>query len=147
MQQPALKLERVRFRVWRGDVLRVRGEAQEVTLHRDSGQLEATSLRAELPSRDQPVLVAAPRAHGLVSTQEYTAEGGVVVTHGPERATTERARWQPGPDSQGPVTGDAPVVVERPGARLEGVGFTFDPRSGELEIDGPVKTRAAGGAR
>ncbi len=144
---PALKLERVRFRVWRNDVLRVRGEAAEVTLRRDTGQLAATDLRAELPSRDAPVVLTAPTGHGLVSTQEYFAEGGVVVTHGGERAMTERARWQPGASGQGLVTGDAPVTVERQGARLEGVGFTFDPRSGELQIDGPVQTTAPGRPR
>ncbi len=144
---PALKLERVRFRVWRNDVLRVRGEAAEVTLRRDTGQLSATELRAEMPSRDAPVLITAPRGHGLVSTQDYSAEGGVVVTHGDERATTERARWQPGPSGQGLVTGDAPVAVERQGARLDGVGFTFDPKTGELQIGGPVKTTASGAKR
>jgi len=144
---PALKLERVRFRVWRDDVLRVRGEAAEMTLRRDSGQLAATALRAELPSRDAPVVLTAPSGHGLVSTQEYWAEGGVVVTHGDERATTERARWQPGPSGQGLVTGDAPVAVVRQGARLDGVGFTFDPQSGELQIGGPVETTASGAPR
>ncbi len=144
---PALKLERVRFRVWRGDALRVRGEAREVTLRRDTGVLEASELRAEMPSQGEPVVVTAPTAHGLVSTQEYVAEGGVVVTHGGERAVTERARWQPGPGEQGLVTGDAPVVVERQGAKLTGVGFKFDPRSGELQIGGPVKTQASGGKK
>lgn len=143
---PALKLERVRFRVWRDDVLRVRGEAAEVTLRRDTGQLSGTELRAELPSRDTAVILTAPRGQGLVSTQDYTADGGVVVTHDGERATTERARWQAGTAGQGFVTGDAPVTVERQGARLEGVGFTFDPKTGELQIGGPVKTTATGGA-
>jgi hypothetical protein len=144
---PALTLERVRFRIWRGDVLRARGEAAEVSLRRDTGELSASDLLAELPSRDQPIFIAAPTAHGLVSTQEFVAEGGVVVTHGGERAVTERARWQPGPSGQGIVTGDAPVVIERPGARLSGTGFSFDPATGELSIGGPVTTTATEGAR
>jgi lipopolysaccharide export system protein LptC len=145
--EPALKLERVRFRVWRNDVLRVRGEAREVTLLRDSGQLAATDLRAELPAQGAVTVVTAPRAHGLVSTQEYTAEGGVVVTHGDERAVTDRARWQPLPGGQGIVSGDDPVEVERQGTRLTGVGFTLDPRSGELQIGGPVKTLSTRGKK
>ena len=144
---PALKLERVHFRVWRGDALRVRGEADEVTLRRDTGELEASSVRAEMPSQGEPVQVTAPRAHGLVSTQEYTAEGGVVVTHGNERAVTERARWQPLPGGQGIVRGDDPVEVERQGTRLSGTGFTLDARSGELQIGGPVKTLSSGGKK
>jgi hypothetical protein len=142
--EPALKLERVRFRVWRNDALRVQGEAREVTLLRDTGQLAATDLRAEMPSQGEPVVLTAPRAHGLVSTQEYLAEGGVVVTHGSERAVTERARWQPVGGGQGIVRGDDPVQAERQGTRLSGVGFTFDPRSGALEIGGPVQTNTGG---
>lgn len=144
---PELKLERVRFRVWRGDVLQARGEARQVTLQRESGQLAADELRVELPSRGEPVVVTAPRAQGLLGSQRYTVEGGVEVTHGVERAVTARAAWAPGPRGDGPVTGEDPVTVERGGLRLEGVGFTFDPRTGELAIGGPVRTQAREGAR
>jgi lipopolysaccharide export system protein LptC len=144
---PELKLERVRFRVWRGDVLQARGEARQVTLQRDSGQLGADDVRVELPSRGEAVVVTAPRAQGLLGSQRYTVDGGVEVTHGEERAVTARAAWAPGPRGDGPVTGQDPVTVERGDLRLEGVGFTFDPRSGELEIGGPVRTQARGGGR
>ena len=110
---PELKLERVRFHVWRGDVLRARGEAQVVTLRRDTGQLTAEQVRAEAPARGEPVVVTAPRAQGLLGKQQYEAEGGVVVMHGDERATTARARWEPGPNGQGRVLGDDPVKIGR----------------------------------
>jgi lipopolysaccharide export system protein LptC len=144
---PELKLERVRFRVWRGETLRARGEARQVTLRRDTGQLAAVEVRAELPARDEPVLITAPTAHGLLSSQAYEAEGGVVVTHGNDRAVTDRARWEPGPSGQGRVVGDDPVSVERGALTLDGTGFTFDPRTGDLQVGGPVRTRATGGAR
>ena len=144
---PELKLERVRFRVWRGDVLQARGEARQVTLRRDSGQLAAEDVRVELPSRGRPVVVTAPTAQGLLGSQRYTVEGGVEVTRGEERAVTERAAWAPGPSGQGPVTGEDPVTLERGDLRLEGVGFTFDPRTGDLQIGGPVRTEAREEAR
>lgn len=144
---PELKLERVRFRVWRGDSLRARGEARQVTLRRDSGELAADQVRVELPAHGEPVVVIAPRAQGLLGSQRYSVDGGVEVTHGEERAVTARAAWAPGPAGQGPVTGEDPVTVERGNVRLEGVGFRFDPRTGDLEIGGPVRTQAAEGAR
>lgn len=139
---PELKLERVRFRVWQGDVLQARGAASQVTLRRDSGELAANQVRVELPARGEPVVVTAPRAQGLLGNQRYTVEGGVEVTHGEERAVTARAAWAPGPAGQGPVTGEDPVTVERGDLRLDGVGFTFDPRTGDLQIGGPVQTQA-----
>jgi lipopolysaccharide export system protein LptC len=141
---PELKLEGVRFRVWRGDVLQARGEARQVTLRRDAGALGADEVRVELPSQGEPAVITAPRAQGLLGSRQYSAVGGVLVTHGEERAVTARAAWEPGPDGRGPVTGTDPVTVERGAMRLEGVGFTFDPRTGELRIGGPIRTTAEG---
>jgi len=140
---PELKLEGVRFRLWRGSAPRVSGEASQATIRRDTNEVTAAEMRAELPSRDHPVVVAAPKVQGVISTQVFIGEGGVVLTHGDERATTERARYEPGPSGGGLVTGTEPVTVVRGGARLEGVGFTFDPRTGDLQVGGPVETRAA----
>ena len=143
---PELKLEGVHFRVWRGAALRASGEARQVTLRRDTGEATAEDLRAELPAAGEPVEIKAPTASGRLSSQEFTAQGGVVVTHGTERATTERARYLPGPSGRGLVLGDDPVVVERGALHLSGVGFSFDPASGELQLGGPVATHAAGAA-
>jgi hypothetical protein len=143
---PELKLEGVHFRVWRGAVLRASGEARLVTLRRDTNEVTAQDLRAELPAAGQPVELEAPSASGVLSSQEFTAQGGVVVTHGGERASTDRARYLPGPSGKGLVLGDDPVVVERGALHLSGVGFSFDPASGELQLGGPVATHAAGAA-
>lgn len=144
---PELKLERVHFRVWRGDSLRAQGDARQVTIRRDTNLATARDLRAELPAQGQPALITAPTAQGDLSTQVFTAQGGVVVTHAGERAVTERARYEPGPAGHGLVSGQDPVVVERGDLRLEGVGFTFDPQVGDLEVGGPVTTRSSGEAR
>ncbi len=144
---PELKLERVHFRVWRGDALRAQGEARQVTVRRDTSHASATELRAELPSRDQPVLITAPSAQGDLNAQVFTGEGGVVVTHAGERAVTERARYEPGPSGKGIVTGQDPVVVERGNLVLHGVGFTFEPQVGDLQLGGPVTTETTGARR
>jgi lipopolysaccharide export system protein LptC len=144
---PELKLERVRFRVWRGDALQARGDASEVTLRRDTTQVFAKDLRAELPARDGPAMVTAPIGQGLLSTKTFSAEGGVVVAHGNERATTDRARYVPGSSGDGQILGEDPVEVERGSLTLRGKGFIFDPRHGDLQVSGPVSSHAEGGGR
>jgi len=144
---PELKLERVHFRVWRGDALRVSGDAAQVVIRRDTSHAAASEVRAELTAEGTPVVVTAPSVEGDLSTQEFTGTGGVVVTHAGERATTDRARYVPGPSGHGLVTGRDAVTVERGDLRLEGVGFTFDPLAGDLQLGGPVRTRSAGAPR
>jgi hypothetical protein len=144
---PELKLERVHFRVWRGDVLRARGEARQVNIRRDTSLATGSDVRAELAAKDEPVHVTAPSVESDLSSQVYTGTGGVVVTHAGERAVTERARYEPGPTGQGLVTGQDPVVIERGNLRLNGIGFTFDPQTGELQLGGPVTTRSTGARR
>ncbi len=144
---PELKLERVHFRVWRGNVLRARGEARQVDIRRDTNHAIGWDVRAELAAKDEPVHVTAPSVEGDLSSQVYTGTGGVVVVHGGERATTERARYEPGPTGQGLVTGQDPVVVTRGSLRFEGVGFTFEPQLGDLQLGGPVRTESAGAPR
>lgn len=144
---PELKLERVRFRVWRGDALRARGEARQVTVRRDTSHATAVDLHAELPARGEPVVITAPTVQGDLSAQVFTAQGGVVVTHAGERAVTNRARYEPGPSGKGLVTGEDPVVVERGNLVLHGVGFTFEPQVGDLQLGGPVTTESTGAHR
>ncbi len=144
---PELKLERVHFRVWRGEALQARGEARQVVIRRDTNHATASELRAELPAQDQAVFITAPAAQGDLATRVFTGEGGVVVTHGGERAVTDRARYEPGPSGRGLVTGRDPVAVERLNVRLDGTGFTFDPQVGDLQLGGPVTTRTAAEGR
>ncbi len=144
---PELRLERVHFRVWRGDILRAQGDARQVSIRRDTNHATAADVRAQLSAKDEPVSVTAPKVEGDLSRQEYTGTGGVVVTHAGERATTESARYEPGPSGQGLVTGEDPVVVERGNLRLDGIGFTFDPQLGDLQLGGPVKTESTGASR
>ena len=83
----------------------------------------------------------------MLATRTFTAHGGVTVTRGEDRARTERARYAPGEDGVERATGDDPVVLERRRFRLDGVGFVFDPQSGEFEVGGPVRAQSARGTR
>src|SRR5215208_1862658 len=61
---PELKLEGVRFRVYRGDTLHAFGTANTASLRRDSSQLRANDVEATLPRDGVPVVVTAPTGEG-----------------------------------------------------------------------------------
>ncbi len=136
---PELKLEEVRFRVYRGDDLRAFGDAQTATFRRDSTELTARDVAAVLPRSPEPVRITAPEASGVASARVFTATGGVTATRGDDVARTERARYTPSPGGGGLVTGDRPVVVEGKGYRLEGDGFTLDPALGVITVRGGAR--------
>lgn len=132
---PELKLEEVRFRVWRGTDLRVEGEAQRTSLRRDSTDLEAHDLLAVLPQGGEPVTIRAPRGQGVLSSRVFSADGGVTVERGTDLARTPSARYEPIGEG-GRVSGDEPLVLEGRGYRLQGTGFLLDPATGELDVRG-----------
>lgn len=138
---PELKLEGVRFRVYRGDTLRAFGDAGTASLRRDSSDLAARELVATLPASPAPVRITAPAGEGNLASRVFAASGGVVVSRGEDVARTERARFEPTPGA-GTVVGDAPVVVEGPAYRLEGTGFTLDPARGDIAVRGGARLLA-----
>lgn len=131
---PELKLEQVRYRVWRGTDLRVEGEARVATLRRDSTELRATDLVAVQPRGGAPAVLRAPQGQGFLRTRVFTAEGGVTLQHGTDVGRTPSARYVP--DGGGRITGDEDLVVEGRGYRLQGTGFELDPATGELQVHG-----------
>ena len=131
---PELKLEQVRFRVWRGADLRVKGEARVATLRRDSTELRATDLVAIQPRDDGPAVIRAPRGQGFLRTRVFTADGGVTVEHGSDVGRTPSARYVP--EGGGQITGEEDLVVEGRGYRLQGTGFELDPATGDLHVHG-----------
>ena len=140
---PELKLEGVRFRVYRGDDLRAFGDAAAVSFRRDSTDLTARDIVATLPHDPAPVRIVAPEGAGVASARVFTATGGITVSRGDDVARTERARYAPTPEGGGGlVTGDRPVVVEGKGYRLEGAGFTLDPARGEIAVRGGARLLA-----
>jgi len=137
---PELKLEGVRFRVYRGgDVLRAVGDAEAVSLRRDSSELRARNLDAKLPRDGGPVRITAPSGEGSLLSRVFEATGGVAVGRGDDVARTARARYEPAGDGAGLVRGEDPVVVEGRGYRLDGAGFTLDPGAGTIVVRGGAK--------
>jgi lipopolysaccharide export system protein LptC len=132
---PELKLEGVRFRVYREASLRASGEAATVTYRRDTQGLEAKSLAAVLDAEGDEVRIAAPEGGGDLARRTFNASGGLVATRGSETARTDRAWYVPTPGrGQGLVSGDRPVVVQGESYRLEGNAFTYDPAKGEIVV-------------
>jgi lipopolysaccharide export system protein LptC len=137
---PELKLEGVRFRVYREDDLRALGDAASVSFRRDSTELAARDVVATLPRGAAPVRITAPEGGGVASARVFTATGGITVSRGDDVARTERARYARSPDGGSDlVTGDRPVVVEGRGYRLEGEGFALDPARGEIAVHGGAR--------
>jgi lipopolysaccharide export system protein LptC len=141
---PELKLEGVLFRAYRGEELRAFGEAEVATFRRDSTELSASEILATFPQGAAPLRVAAPAGEGVLSDRTFGASGGVVLRRADDEARTERARYEP---AEQVIRGDDPVVVEGQGFRLEGPGFTLDPASGDLAIQGGVRVLAGTGDR
>ncbi len=145
---PELKLEGVRFRVYRGTDERAFGEAGTVQLRRDSTEVAARNLSVVLPRGGSEIRISAPVGEGVLSSRLFWASGGVSITRGTDVARTDRARYEPGARGGGVVKGDGPVVVEGRGYRLAGVGFVLDPATGEMAVSGPARLLAGtGGSR
>jgi lipopolysaccharide export system protein LptC len=138
---PELKLDGVRFRVYRGDTLRAFGEAKTTSLRRDSTELSARDLVATLPDAATAVRITAPTGQGVASSRVFSASGGITVSRGDDVARTERARFEPS-RTGGLVVGEAPVAVEGRGYRLTGPGFTLDPATGDITVRGGVRALA-----
>jgi lipopolysaccharide export system protein LptC len=139
---PEIKLEGVRFRVFRREALRASGEAATISLRRDSTDVSARDLVAVLPQEGTPpVRIVASQGQGVLADRTFEATGGVTLSRGDDAARTSSARYEPGPGG-GLVRGDEPVVVEGRGYRLEGPRFTLDPATSEIAIEGGASLAA-----
>jgi lipopolysaccharide export system protein LptC len=144
---PQLKLEDVRFRVYRGATLRASGDAAQATLRRDTTDVTVRDLVAVMRRDDgAPVRVQAARGQGVLASRRFEAEGGVVIDRGEDVARTPSARYEPGDGGPGLVRGAEPITVEGRGYRLDGPRFTLDPATGDLTIDGGARLLAGTGA-
>jgi lipopolysaccharide export system protein LptC len=135
---PELKLDDVRFRVYRGDDLRAFGDARGAALRRDSSDVRARDLVATLPRQGAPIRITAPAGEGALASRVFEVHGGVTASRRDDVARTERARYEPTP-GDGIVSGDRPVVLEGTGYRLEGAGFTLDPGAGDIVVSGGAR--------
>lgn len=136
---PELRLEGVRFRIFRGDALRADGTASVVTYQRDSTALSGEEISLRLDDPQGVIELSAPSGSGLASARTFEATGGVRAVRGADTATTEAARFDPGLGSRGRVVGDGPVELAGRGYRMHGNGFTLDPSRGEIALRGGTR--------
>ena len=140
-----MRLEGVQFRAYRGADTSASGTASQATYRRNSGEVEAATVRVTLPGNGTPDLtIAAPVLVGDLAVRSWSARGGVVLERGDATARTASARYS---GADGVVRGEEPVEVVGPGYRLAGPSFTADPATGDVEIRGGVRLVAAGTAR
>jgi lipopolysaccharide export system protein LptC len=135
---PELKLEGVRFRVYRGEALRAFGLSDSAALRRDSSEVRAEQLDATLPRGAEPLRITAPVGEGSLLSRVFDVSGGIVAARGDDVARTASARYEP-VGADGVVRGADPVAVEGPGYRLEGRGFTLDPAAGTIVMGGGAR--------
>lgn len=135
---PELKLDGVRFRVYRGEGLRAFGLSDTATLRRDSSDVRAEQLDATLPRSPEPLRITAPVGEGSLLSRVFEVSGGIVAARGDDVARTASARYEP-TGRDGLVRGGDPVTVEGPGYRLEGRGFTLDPAAGTIVMGGRAR--------
>jgi lipopolysaccharide export system protein LptC len=138
---PELKLDGVRFRVYRGETLRAFGLSDSATLRRDSSEVHAEQLDATLPRGVEPLRITAPAGDGSLLSRVFEVAGGIVAARGDAVARTASARYEPD-GGDGIVRGHEPVAVQGPGYRLEGRGFTLDPSGGTIVMKGGARLLA-----
>jgi hypothetical protein len=136
---PELRLEGVRFRLFRDDALRADGTASVLTYQRESTAVKAEEIRLRLHDARGVVELAAPSGTGTVSARTFEANGGLQAIRGTDTATTESASFDPARGSGGQVVGDRPVELAGTGYRLRGNGFTLDPAAGEIVLRGGTR--------
>jgi len=149
---PELVMEGVTFRVDRLGESRATGEATRVTYRRDTTEVTASGLALALTDAVQgPVRIAAPAGEGVASERGFEGSGGIRAERAGDVATTGSARFEPAVVAGGPSTplirGEEPVVVEGPGYRLTGTGFTLDPATKEITIGHGARLVAGLGGR
>ncbi len=135
---PELKLDGVRFRIYRG---RRRSASSETPMTCPSdGTRPSYAPGSSTPrcrGRGAPVLITAPEGHGSLLSRVFDVSG-----RGP-RLPRRRRR----PDRARPLRAGRRRRRGRPratirstsraaGYRLDGVGFTLDPRPGSIEVHG-----------
>jgi lipopolysaccharide export system protein LptC len=141
---PELRLEGVRYRLYRGEAVRADGTAATVSFRRDSTDVKGTDLTALLHDRAEPVRMTAPAGNGVVQTRRFEASGGIRAVRKMDVVTTATARFVPveGPGAGGIVVGDEPVQIEGTGYRMQGTGFTLDPAAGDVVLRGQPRLLA-----
>lgn len=141
---PELRLEEVRFRVYRDARLAARGTAARASYRRDTADWGAEKVEAFLANdAGSPAWVKldAARAAGNPRTRDLSAGGGVRFERGEEVAVSDEARYDPG-DRR--VHGDRSLELRGPGYVLAGPTWLLDLSSGDVRVLGGAHLAAGG---
>lgn len=139
---PELRLEGVRFRLFRGERLRADGTAASLTYQRETTSVQGSDVELRLRQPREVVTISAPLGSGVVSARTFEATGGILAERGTDTARTESARFVPGDGPQGMVIGERPVELAGNGYRMRGNGFTLDPADGQIVLRGGTRLLA-----
>lgn len=138
---PAIVLSSVTLRHYGKDGVERVGRAREVIFRRDSGQLEANDLSADIPPTEDVgrggAHLEAGRGEADIKGQTARVEGGVTVITGEgDEGRTEAFTWEQANDV---IVGDSPVVVFGPDYDMKADSFRFRVHDQKLELGGGVE--------
>ncbi len=141
---PAIVLQGVQLIHHRPDGTVSIARAEEVTYRRDSGDVAATRLDAQLPPSGRVgrggVHVVADRGAGSLAKQVGTLEGGVVAeTPAGDRVVTSEASYD---GASGLVFAEAPVHAEGPGYAIAARTYALELETQRLTLGGGVDVRS-----
>jgi len=115
--------------------------ASSVTFDRETSQLQADEITAEMPPSPEVgrggATLSAPSGAGDVHGQRAEAFGKLMVRTGAgDRGETEGAVWDAASDV---LSGESPLHVRGPGYSIDGETFRFHMGDQRLELGGGVK--------
>ena len=144
---PAIVLSDVTLRHYPKDGPPRLAHATSVTFDRETSQLQAEEITAEVPPSPEVgrggATLTAPSGAGDVHGQRAEAFGKLEVRTGAgDRGETDGAVWDAASDV---LSGESPLRVRGPGYSIDGETFRFHLGDQRLELGGGVKagTRAA----
>jgi len=141
---PGIAFEGLRFRFYRGAELTAFGTADRADFRRDTTDLAALRPEVQFPGLPGEAggLLTAPAATGNARARRFVVTGGITGHRGTDAFRTERATYD---GADGLLRGDRPVELRGSGYRLDGPGFTLDPRAGTIRVAGGGRLEASGG--
>src|SRR5512133_3320711 len=92
---PEVRLEGVRFHLFRGGTPAAKGTATVLTYQRDTTALRTSDLALQLRDRGEEVVLTAPDGSGVMAERSFEATGGLLAVRGTDRAATAAARFDP----------------------------------------------------
>lgn len=122
------------------------GDAVHASFRRDSSDLTAERITLLFPAAEDRAesRIAAARGFGNMNERRFTALGGIRAEQAGRVARTSEASYSA---ADGFIRGDQPVEVRAGLLTVRGPGFTLEPKSQVMHIEGGTQAVAGGEAR